>query len=111
MRPIVRAMTGTAAGGNGLIIGGFFDEVGAGVPALSIARLACEGCYADSAGSGELDFFAFLCFQARFAAGEPQADCDGSGMLDFSEFLCLRNALRRGEGEGRGREERGEREK
>jgi hypothetical protein len=55
-----------------------------------------SGCYADCDGSGELDFFDFLCFQNAFAAGEPYADCDGSGSLDFFDFLCFQNEFAAG---------------
>jgi hypothetical protein len=50
-------------------------------------------CYADCDGSGELDFFDFLCFQNLFAAGDPRADCDESGELDFFDFLCFQNVF------------------
>jgi hypothetical protein len=53
-------------------------------------------CYADCDGSGDLDFFDFLCFQNAFAAGEPYADCDGSGGLDFFDFLCFQNEFAAG---------------
>jgi len=53
-------------------------------------------CYADCDGSGELDFFDFLCFQNAFAEGDPWADCDGCGALDFFDFLCFMDAF--GEG-------------
>jgi hypothetical protein len=54
------------------------------------------GCYPDCDGSGELDFFDFLCFQDAFAAGEPYADCDGSGSLDFFDFLCFQDEFAAG---------------
>jgi hypothetical protein len=57
---------------------------------------ACAGCYPDCDGSGDLDFFDFLCFQDAFAAGEPYADCDGSGALDFFDFLCFQNEFAAG---------------
>ncbi|MFG0284847.1 MAG: hypothetical protein ACF8R7_10540 [Phycisphaerales bacterium JB039] len=49
------------------------------------------GCYADCDGSGELDFFDFLCFQNAFALGQASADCDATGVLDFFDFLCFQN--------------------
>ena len=52
-----------------------------------------DACYADCDGSGDLDFFDFLCFQNAFAAGDPYADCDSSGALDFFDFLCFQNAF------------------
>ncbi len=53
-------------------------------------------CYADCDGTGDLDFFDFLCFQNLFAAGDPEADCDDSGTLDFFDFLCFQNAFAAG---------------
>ena len=55
-----------------------------------------DSCYADCDGSGELDFFDFLCFQDLFGSGDPIADCDASGALDFFDFLCFQNAFSAG---------------
>jgi serine protease AprX len=56
-------------------------------------------CFADcdsGTGPGMLDIFDFLCFQNRFATGEPYAcDCDtgtGVGLCDVFDFLCFQNA-------------------
>ena len=54
------------------------------------------GCYADCDGSGQLDFFDFLCFQDAFASGGVEADCDLSGTLDFFDFLCFQDAFAAG---------------
>ncbi|MFG0282984.1 MAG: DNRLRE domain-containing protein [Phycisphaerales bacterium JB039] len=54
------------------------------------------GCPADCDGSGELDFFDFLCFQNLFGMGDPGADCDGTGTLDFFDFLCFQNQFAMG---------------
>ncbi|MFG0286276.1 MAG: GC-type dockerin domain-anchored protein [Phycisphaerales bacterium JB039] len=63
----------------------------------SIYKFAVDsGCYADCDGSGELDFFDFLCFQNAFATGDPYADCDGTGVLDFFDFLCFQNEFAAG---------------
>jgi hypothetical protein len=80
-----------------LFVGGGYVSAG-GQPAGSIARWGgcADSCYADCDGSGELDFFDFLCFQDAFAAGEPYADCDGSGDLDFFDFLCFQDAFAAG---------------
>jgi len=56
----------------------------------------CPSCLADCDGSGELDFFDFLCFQNLFAAGDLCADCDSSGTLDFFDFLCYQNEFSAG---------------
>src|SRR5690606_11493073 len=53
-------------------------------------------CAADCDGSGEVDFFDFLCFQELFASGDPEADCDGSGELDFFDFLYFQGEFAAG---------------
>jgi hypothetical protein len=71
------------------------DIVECGLDALAITTFGCA-CYADCDGSGELDFFDFLCFQDEFAIGAASADCDGSGELDFFDFLCFQNEFAAG---------------
>lgn len=46
-------------------------------------------CPGDCDGSGSLDVFDFLCFQAWFGSGDPRADCDHSGQLSVFDFLCF----------------------
>lgn len=60
-------------------------------------------CRADcdrSSGARVLDIFDFLCFQGRYAAGEPYA-CDfdlssGAGVCDVFDFLRFQNAFAEG---------------
>jgi hypothetical protein len=85
--------------GPALYVGGTFEEAGGigGLPVQSIARWRCDTvCYPDCDGSGELDFFDFLCFQNEFAAATLYADCDASGRHDFFDFLCFQNAVAAG---------------
>jgi len=84
-----------AGGGPALYAGGQFTSAG-GVAASNIAKWACEGCYPDCDGDGELTFFDFLCFQNLFAAMDPAADCDGDGAFTFFDFLCFQNAFAAG---------------
>src|SRR5690606_430420 len=81
-----------------LAIGSFDPQYirGYGILDAAAAAGALEGCYADCNADGELDFFDFLCYQNRFAAGDPEADCDASGDLDFFDFLCFQNAFAAG---------------
>jgi hypothetical protein len=59
-------------------------------------------CYANCDGSTTQPILTvndFLCFQARFAAGDPYANCDGSTsppVLNVNDFLCFQNAFARG---------------
>jgi hypothetical protein len=78
-----------------ILRGPVFDEAWVMLENLE-ADEADLACYADCDGSGELDFFDFLCFQNAFAAGEAYADCDGSGGLDFFDFLCFQNEFAAG---------------
>ena len=57
-------------------------------------------CYPDcdqTTGQGVLDIFDFLCFQNRFANGDPYAcDCDlttGNNVCDIFDFLCFQNTF------------------
>jgi trimeric autotransporter adhesin len=79
-----------------LWVGGSFNTVGGQFARGLAIRTGCPSCYADCDGSGELDFFDFLCFQNAFAAGDPYADCDGSGSLDVFDFLCFQNEFAAG---------------
>src|SRR5690606_9637607 len=53
-------------------------------------------CYVDCDADGEVTFFDFLCFQNRFASGNPDADCDVDGVLTFFDFLCYQDAFAAG---------------
>ncbi len=46
-------------------------------------------CFADCDASGTLDIDDFICFQTRYALGDPTADCDTSGTLDINDFICF----------------------
>lgn len=48
-----------------------------------------SGCYANCNRDCCFDWYDFLCFQHKFAAGAPYADCDQSGVIDFFDFLCF----------------------
>jgi hypothetical protein len=64
--------------------------------AASAGAATAQECYADCDGSGELDFFDFLCYQNLFTSGVIEADCDGSGELDFFDFLCFQEEFAAG---------------
>ncbi|MFG0286171.1 MAG: GC-type dockerin domain-anchored protein, partial [Phycisphaerales bacterium JB039] len=54
-------------------------------------------CFVNCDRSRYIDFFDFLCFQTRFAVGDPYADCDATGVLDWFDFLCFVNEFALGE--------------
>jgi hypothetical protein len=79
-----------------LFISGSFT-MGRGLASVAYARAGCRGtCYPNCDGSAAppiLNALDFLCFLARFRAGDPYANCDGStaaptlNILDFNCFL------------------------
>lgn len=88
---------GVAPSGGEIDIRNVADPATLGViTTLRILEEGGGGCYADCDGSGDLDFFDFLCYQNEFAAQTAYADCDGSGQLDFFDFLCYQNEFAAG---------------
>jgi hypothetical protein len=58
------------------------------VPVSVLCYANCDG----STGTPLLNVNDFVCFQSRFAAGEPYANCDGSTIpptLNVNDFLCF----------------------
>jgi hypothetical protein len=56
-------------------------------------------CYANCDGSAMppvLNVNDFVCFQARFAAGDPYADCDYTGVLNVEDFICFLSSFAAG---------------
>ncbi len=61
-----------------------------GVDRFRVEGFACIiKCYADCELDGDLDIFDFLCFQGKFADGDPYADCEKDGDHDIFDFLCF----------------------
>ncbi len=46
-------------------------------------------CYADCDGSATLTIGDFICFQTRFALGDPYADCDADGQRTVADYVCF----------------------
>jgi hypothetical protein len=100
---------GTSAGGS-LIVSGTIGQPDAGV--LSGGALSVEGgfwntaittsCYANCDASTTPPILSagdFICFLARFRAGDPYANCDGNTSpptLSAGDFVCFLNAFRAG---------------
>jgi hypothetical protein len=61
-----------------------------------------NACYANCDGSTAapvLNVSDFICFQQRFAAGDPWANCDGSTappVLNVSDYICFQQAFAAG---------------
>ncbi len=68
--------------------GGVFDGAG-GHPSRCIARWECAPCYPDCDSSGTLNVNDYICFQTKFALGEPYADCDGNGQRNVNDYICF----------------------
>src|SRR5262249_14881738 len=73
-----------------VILGGFWSVT------------APQPCYANCDGSTlapALNVNDFICFQARFAAGDTYANCDGSTtppILNVNDFICFQSAFAAG---------------
>jgi len=78
-------------------VGGFTTATGTGTLVLT-----CAACYANCDGSTIppiLNVNDFICFQTKFAAGDPYANCDGSTVppvLNVSDFTCFLNLFAAG---------------
>jgi probable HAF family extracellular repeat protein len=81
--------------------------VGTGVNPLGqtqawIATLPHPECYPNCDGSTSapiLNINDFICFQARFAGGDPYANCDGSTaepVLNINDFICFQSRFASG---------------
>ncbi len=46
-------------------------------------------CYPDCDSTGTLNVNDYICFQTKFALGEPYADCDGNGVLNVNDYICF----------------------
>ncbi len=72
---------GVRLAGAGRIALGRFDQ------GMFMAR--GQTCYADCDESGALNVNDYICFQTRFALGEPYADCDGNGVRNVNDYICF----------------------
>ena len=73
--------------------------IGAVSDLRGLAMVRTSTCYAncdESTGTPLLNVNDFICFQARFAAGEPYADCDQSTTLNVNDFVCFQSAFAAG---------------
>lgn len=64
------------------------EAAGLSIVMTVLGETACPG---DCDGSGDLNFFDFLCFTTAFSAGDAAADCDGSGSLDVFDMVCFQD--------------------
>src|SRR5262249_12360099 len=75
---------------------------GAAIADMGAVEFQGTSCYANCDGSTTLPLLTvndFICFQARFAAGDPYANCDGSTSaptLTVNDFICFQAAFAAG---------------
>ncbi len=48
-----------------------------------------ESCYPDCDTTGTLNVNDYICFQTRFALGDPYADCDNNGVRNVNDYICF----------------------
>jgi hypothetical protein len=90
-------------------LGGTIGQPDAGIEGAG--AYVCDGgfwaegqadCYANCDGSTAapiLNVNDFVCFQSRFAAGDPWANCDGSTLppvLNVNDFVCFQSRFAAG---------------
>jgi probable HAF family extracellular repeat protein len=83
-------MWATKVNDQGWIVG--YGQGGGGMYKSFVLRPLAAPCYANcdaSTSSPVLNVNDFVCFQSRFAAGEPYADCDQNGTLNVNDFVCF----------------------
>jgi hypothetical protein len=56
---------------------------------LTIIEIDPLPCHADCDCSASLNIDDFICYQTRFALGDPYADCDADGSLSIDDFVCF----------------------
>ncbi len=59
----------------------YFDDV--------TLQAAGGGCYPDCDGNGTLNVNDYICFQTKFALGDPYADCDNNGVRNVNDYICF----------------------
>ncbi len=47
------------------------------------------GCYPDCDGNAALNVNDYICFQTKFALGDPYADCDNNGVRNVNDYICF----------------------
>jgi hypothetical protein len=81
-------------------VGGYSTNAGTGT--LTISCQPGSSCYANCDNSVTppvLNVNDFICFQSKFAAGDPYANCDGSTqapVLNVNDFICFQGRFAAG---------------
>jgi hypothetical protein len=96
------AALGLAVQSDGALVavGGFMTA--GGEVSAQVATWGCGSCYANCDGSTAppvLNVNDFVCFQSKYAAGDPGANCDGSTsppVLNVNDFICFQSSFAAG---------------
>ncbi len=54
-----------------------------------LANEFAAACYADCDHNSALNVNDYICFQTKFALGDPYADCDGNGVRNVNDYICF----------------------
>ncbi len=93
---VTAAAEGVVAGRRTVFVAGFITSV-EGSPTGNFAQyFLCPPCFPDCNADGSLDIRDYICFQTRFALGEPAADCDGNGQLTLADYTCFQTKFATG---------------
>ncbi len=82
---------------NTLLVGGYFHTAG-GLASKYFARYGCPGmdCYPDCNGDLALNVNDFVCFQTKFALGDPYSDCDENAVRNVNDYICFQTRFAMG---------------
>ncbi len=53
-------------------------------------------CYPDCDADGQRNVNDVVCFQTKFALGDPYADCDANGVRDVNDYVCFQTRFAMG---------------
>ena len=80
-------------------VGGYLSGTGSGTITLSCAATACYANCDNSTTPPILNVNDFICFQTKYAAGDPYANCDNSTtppILNVNDFICFQTKFAAG---------------
>ncbi len=88
-----RTFVSGLAGAEGAFIdpisGDFLFSTFSGGNHVVVVRGFASTCYPDCDGNGVLNVNDYICFQTKFALGDPYADCDNNGVRNVNDYICF----------------------
>ncbi len=76
-------------GQTGALMGVFATGSGLISPWYLLFDAGQAPCYPDCDANGALNVNDYICFQTKFALGDPYADCDGNGVRNVNDYICF----------------------